>query len=187
MGKSSSPKKGSPCAAIHSHHPDALSQWHHSQWTWDPGPRGVASLEQIIRKLWAGEWRRNLIYSSPESLESRWIQIETEDKMTRELAAPTSPPFSLRTSMSRVQDFAFAPEALPGNGSMLKQPGRAGRGQFQAVFCFRNCSECSQLEGGGCHGARRPRKYKYLVQCVPHIHGRYADKGFICLVPSSRV
>lgn len=104
----------------------------------------------------AGEWRGNLIYSSPESLESMWIQIETEDEMTRELAAPTSPSFSLRTSMSQMQGFAFVPEALPGNRSMLKQSGydRAGSRLSSASD---TAIEYGQLMGGGGFpGARRP-------------------------------
>lgn len=43
--------------------------------------------------------------------------------MTCELTAPASPPFHLEHTWLKCKDFAFAPEALPGNSSMLKPPG----------------------------------------------------------------
>lgn len=99
--------------------------------------------------------------------------------MTRDLAAPTSPSFSLRTSMSQVQGFCFAPEALPGTRSMLKPPGQDRAGPRLSP-ASETAIECSQLVGGEeCSGARRPRKYKYLVQCTPHIHRRYSGKSRI--------
>lgn len=76
-----------------------------------------------------------------------WIQIETEDEMTRDLAAPTSPSFSLRTSMSQVQGFCFAPEALPGNRSILKPPGQDRAGS-RLASSSETAIECSQLVGG---------------------------------------
>lgn len=74
-----------------------------------------------------------------------WIQIETEDEMTRDLAAPTSPSFSLRTSMS--QGFCFAPEALPGNRSILKPPGQDRAGS-RLASSSETAIECSQLVVG---------------------------------------
>lgn len=78
--------------------------------------------------------------------------------------------------------FAFAPEALPGNRSMLEQPGQDRAGS-RLSSASETAIECRQLVGGGggggCPGARRPRKDKYLVQCTPYSHRRYAGKSRI--------